>query len=233
MGWNIDFLLHGPGRHLRSVVVQFRNARLPGAHWWPVDVWEPIGDLPYEERLLRAIAEKARRLEHLEIRTIGRQHYPPIPRNSVLECWGVDIEFPNYSWVDPPIRLPGLCAGEVPRYPSEEQLAAILDYLVPGDDAKQLLVKGLMGHDSGPNRLSFWDVIWRGLGQMTEQQLFWQQMVSVFEDMSPTLRTLDWVGVVDTRWMTALADAMNVTVRGRLTNDSDDWVTVEPSSPKE
>ncbi|KAK3343630.1 hypothetical protein B0T25DRAFT_572634 [Lasiosphaeria hispida] len=229
MASNIYFLLHGPGRHLRSVAVQFRESRLPAAHW-PLDVWEPIGDLPYEGRLLRAIAEKARRLEHLEIQTCANQH-PHIPKGYVFKRWGVAVEFPEYSWIDPPIRLTGLSAGEIPRYPTEEQLVAMLEHLAPGDDGKQVLMRGLIGYHFRPDESpSFWNMMRHELRQTTEQQLFWQQMISVFEDMSPTLRTLDWVGVVDRKWMAALADVMNVTVRGRLTGNSDNWVTVEPSS---
>lgn len=227
---NIDFLLNGPGRHLRSVAMRFRDPRVLPVYL-PRESWEPIGLLAYEGRLLRAIAEKARRIEHLEIQTV--KHHPPMPSGRMLRLWGVDVDFSEYSWIDPPYHLPGLSVGEIPQSPTEEQLAAMLECVAPGDDGKQTLMRGLIGdnfrHNHDPSS-RFWSTMLHEVRQMTEQQLFWQHMLGVFQDMSPTLRTLSWVGVVDRKWMAALANVMDVTVRGRLDRGFGGWVTVEPSS---
>jgi hypothetical protein len=225
---NLSFLLNGPGRHLRSVVVQFRSV-----NWWPTNSTEDEEEedsLSYEERVLKAVAIRARKLEHLEIHNEAR-HRLHMPKAYIYGRYGIVMDFPECSYMEPPLCLPGLSPGKIPQYPTDEQLAAVLEYLAPGDDGKQFAMREMISEDFKPNRRSFWNLIWRELRATEAQKRFWgQKMFEMLKLLSPTLRTVDCLGVVDKRWMVAVADLLEVRVRGGLLNGLGDWITVHPSS---
>lgn len=237
---NMAFVLSGPGRQLRSVAVQSRDSRRSPVNQGPTDRVtgddsdsgpEGEGVLTYEERILRALAARAHRLEHLEIQVQATKARLHEHRDFMVRRWGVPVEFPDYSYVDPPLPLPGLSVSPretIPRkYPTDEQRAAILEYLAPGDRGRQVLLEQKMretrpgqastGGRGIPHYRVLWNVLRRELVVMEGQKLFLgRTILQALEGFGPSLRTVECVGIADTKWMGAVADLLGVRVCGRL-----------------
>lgn len=211
------------------MVLQFR-----AIHQTPVnsteDGVEHSDSLTYEERVIWALAARARKLEHLEIQTEAKYRVP-LPKVLILARFGVLIDFPEYSYMEPPLCLPGLAPGEIPQNYTEEQLVTVLEYMAPGDGEKQSALRHMMINFVRPSHRAFWTLVRRELRAVEAQKVFWgHRMMEALGSLSPTLRTVDRVGVVDEQWMVAVADLLNVRVRSRLVDGLKDWIVVDPSS---
>lgn len=214
MDWNINFLFHGPGRHLRWVQLEMNDLT------WDPDTTSDRG--PFDIRLFSALAEAAVGLERLEILLRRETHLDGTRERP-------HIAVPDYSWMDPPLDLPDGPLEEYPFCPTEEQVRQMAAYVAQwaANDAETRLQIEQKMKDSEEYR---WHVWIRLLIIEDEKRLFGKRLLEILGEFSPTLRTIVVVGTVDTKWMAVVADLMNVTVRGRLVEyGQEEWVVVQPA----
>ncbi|KAK0652641.1 hypothetical protein B0T16DRAFT_406553 [Cercophora newfieldiana] len=241
--WNLRFFSdNGPARHLRHVRVEFGRLRYrfhrdiepdPAPTIPQDDEVTCPNAMPYIESVLRALAQNATQLETLELSMRGQNSYPEVRSDG----WPVK---PEYSWMDSPVGLPGLVRGRgllgktlpTPPKPTEGEMSGILEFIAPGDSDMQGRVKQMIEESPiCPVYLGgdFWKSVWFHIWFTNGQKLFWgKSMMDVLHSFSPTLRTVTVVGAVDRRWMVAVANLADVTVRAKTGREESEWITVSP-----
>ena len=92
----------------------------------------------------------------------------------------------------------------------------MLEYMAPRDVEKQFALRHMIINFLRPSYWVFWTLVRRELRTVNAQKRFWgYKIMEALGSLSPTLRTVDRVGVVDEQWMVAVADFLNVRVRFR------------------
>jgi len=134
------------------------------------------------------------------------------------------MQVPEYSWADPPIEMPDTLytlVNSEPRSPFwlggdiallEEFVAFVRNTLMvnePGDSNQreiEQILDDLTHRDIVTNdRQQYLSRVWTRLMMMEDERLFFREMVGVLGTFSPTLKTVEVDGVVDRKWMAAVA----------------------------
>lgn len=237
--WNLRFLGdNGPAQHLRHVRIEFNRLRYrirhQGGKFDPAptmaadDMLSDPYAKPYTETVLRALAQSATQLETLEFTMKQRD-----PFRRLVDLFGWPPQPHYYSWMDPPTALPPPLEGRIePPYASEDVMNGILDFLAPNDEAMHSGIRNMIETEAQymtPG--SIWESTWVRIWMINGQKLFWGGvMMDVFKAFSPTLRTVSIVGGLDMKWMAAVANLINVTVRAKDEWADAEWLTVQPGS---
>jgi hypothetical protein len=229
--WNAKFLgPGGPARHLRHVRIELSTFR--GWRRYPdAEDYKPV------ESVLRDLAQNAVHLERLDINVHDLHILDSLMENSfsedIGELLGLRLAAPEYSWADPDptAQLPAFQSGD--GQVTEEQLSSMAKFLAPASDALQLRILGMMEESyarNGPydTRSLFWLVVQR-LQEAEAHKLFWREtMMDILKAFSPSPRVVGLVGRIDRKWMAAVANLVDVTVRAKTSDDGTDWIAVEP-----
>jgi len=201
---NKQFILGGPGKHLRRVQLNFDSIFFKKA--WKITLWgsrfsiQPLNDLAHVAHRLESLEFNFRRPSTI-FGYIGEHQRGP------------DLALREYSWMDPPLELPDRLTGVV-RYPSPGQIdrmAAVVRRLTTNTDAFL---------ESNLERFpEYRDGVWIRVLLIQEQKRFFSRKVLGFLKLlqARNLRTLSIVGTVDKKWMAAVANSTGLTVRARMT----------------
>ncbi|KAK0640617.1 hypothetical protein B0T16DRAFT_418198 [Cercophora newfieldiana] len=215
--WNVDFILSGPGRHLRQAEIRYSERQF---FWYDGPRYERSA---LDIRMLRALAEGATSLERLEI-AFSREFRVYSTKD------GPVIPIREYSWMDGPLEIPygGLDGARVPYMIEDGQVDGMFEF-----------VKGMMAdpssEEAGLVEQAMWVSerykrgVWKKLVIFEDQKRFFgREVIEVLKGFrSKVMKTIDMCGTVDLKWMRAVVEATGVTVRAQV-EEGDEWIVVEP-----
>jgi hypothetical protein len=211
---NLEFILSGPGHHLRQAEVHY-------SYLWDDSPGEWRSTLDIS--MLETLAEVATRLERLEISFSREFKIFSGARD------GPVIELEEYSWVDEVKEVPcsewELERADVTMRLTASQIADLVDFVkgMVVDEKQFALVEGAMWHEE-----YYASGVWEKLVVIEEHKKFFgKEVIDVLKRFGPSLKRIDIRGTVDRKWMRVVAEVTGAVVRGQEAEE-EGWVVVGP-----